>query len=65
MFVVDNFYFHFCGQILSFFFNQRIGNFLEFFFGGSVNMIISLSCWKNSPNFYIKTIGAKITPPSR
>jgi hypothetical protein len=33
-----------------------------FFFLGSVNMIISLSFWKGSPNFYIKTIGPKKTP---
>ncbi len=44
------------------FFNQRIGNFSDFFFFGSVNMIISLSFWKGSPNFYIKTIGPKKTP---
>ncbi len=61
MFVVDNFYFHFSGQILSFFSTKELG----FIFLGSVNMIISLSCWKNSPNFYIKTIGAKKTLPSR
>jgi hypothetical protein len=46
------------------FFNQRIGIFLDFFFFfGSLNMIISLSCWKDSPNFYIKTIGAKKNTP--
>jgi len=44
------------------FFNRRIANFLDFFFLGSVNMIISLSFCKGSPNFYIKTIGPKKTP---
>jgi hypothetical protein len=37
------------------------------FFGkcflGSVNMIISISCLKDSPNFYIKTMGAKKNTP--
>jgi hypothetical protein len=64
VFVVHNFYFYFyfCGQILSFFSTKRIGIFWEFFWG-SVNMIISISCWKDSPNFYIKTRGAKKNTP--
>jgi hypothetical protein len=57
VFVVDNSYFHFCGQILSFFSTKELGIFWNFFFWGSVNVIISLSCWKNSPNFYIKQLG--------
>ncbi len=52
----------FVGDKFCHFFNQRIGNFLDFVFLGSVNMIISLSFWKGSPNFYIKTIGPKKTP---
>jgi hypothetical protein len=70
VFVVHNFYFYFyfCGQILSFFSTKRIGIFWEFFWG-SVNMIISLSCWKDGKILQIfisKQLGQKKkTPPSR
>jgi hypothetical protein len=62
VFVVDNFYFHFCGQILSFFSTKELGIFWGFFFWGSVNMMISLSCWKDGKILQIfisKQLGQK------
>ncbi len=54
MFVVHNFYFHFCGQILSVFSSKELEMFwIFFFFWGSVNMIISLSCWKDGKTLQI------------